>query len=202
MMKTDKMKKMSVVALLSLTTMTSVIAPVVLAEQNANHQSQDIDVASVKAKITAADKEAESLYQEMDSIQAQVDDIKVATMGDADKRIPQTVEALGKQNEAVLSKFYQIMGDKSWSNNQEVKDLVQHSSLSTTDKKTILTYFETVEILEANLNQAYDAFEQATLTQNDQLRQLTTKIDAIYEKHGVTKETLVAYYSTMSITAD
>lgn len=80
--------------------------------------------------------------------------------------------------------------------------LVQHSSLSTTDKKTILTYFETVEILEANLNQAYDAFEQATLTQNDQLRQLTTKIDAIYEKHGVTKETLVAYYSTMSITAD
>ncbi|MGL6299698.1 hypothetical protein ACR31S_05100 [Streptococcus iniae] len=40
------------------------------------------------------------------------------------------------------------------------------------------------------------------MTQNDQLRQLTAKIDAIYEKHGVTKDTLAAYYNTMEITAD
>ncbi|AJG25246.1 hypothetical protein DIX60_00815 [Streptococcus iniae] len=202
MMNTDKMKKISVAALLSLTTMTSVIAPVVLAEQHAHHHSKDIDVASIKAKIAKADKEAESLYKEMDSIQAQVDSIKAAKMGDADKRIPQEVEDLGKQNEAVLSKFYQAVGDKSWSSNQEVKDLVKQSAFSATDKKTLLTYFETVEILEAKLNQTYDAFEQATMTQNDQLRQLTAKIDAIYEKHGVTKDTLAAYYNTMEITAD
>ena len=63
-------------------------------------------------------------------------------------------------------------------------------------------YFEQRAYLETRLNDRYQKFDNSIENQNKELKILTSKIEKIYQKHGITKEVLKTYYAKKTVRAD
>ncbi|HGD1350699.1 TPA: chromosome assembly protein, partial [Streptococcus agalactiae] len=112
------------------------------------------------------------------------------------------INQLEKQNKRLLTKFYTSIDNQTWDSTSEVKKLIDKTNLSTNEKNRLKLYFEQRAYLETRLNDRYQKFDNSIENQNKELKILTSKIEKIYQKHGITKEVLKTYYAKKTVRAD
>lgn len=156
MLHSKKIHSLSLIAVLSLATYTSLQPNHVAAEQSQKTSTVHMSQKTIEHKLKVADKEAAPLYAKIDHIQRHI----------------------------------------------EVKKLIDKTTLSTNEKDRLKLYFEQRAYLETRLNDRYQKFDNSIENQNKELKILTSKIEKIYQKHGITKEVLKTYYAKKTVRAD
>lgn len=195
-----KITSLSLLTLLSLATFSATQYSKVYAQDP--ESSSSVNIKTIDGQLAIADKEAEPLYKEMDSIQSQIEGIKNQDYTPTATAISQEIDLLNHQNEALLEKFYQAIGDQSWSSTEEAHQLVSKTNLSASEKEELTAYFNKNEELQAALKENDLLLDQETAQYNAKLAVLTQQADKIYEKHGITKDILAAYYMQTGMRAD
>ncbi|MGT2768556.1 hypothetical protein ACVRY6_06820 [Streptococcus ictaluri] len=120
--------------------------------------------------------------------------LKEATIGHHEKELTQQLDHLYDQHQALLEKFYDAICDAYWSTSDEAKALVAETNLSEEDKQSLVSYFDQTDKIEKELDKQYEAFDKEVTEQNAQLEALTKEADAIYQKHGISKDALEVFY--------
>ncbi|MGT2958960.1 hypothetical protein A9Q68_08970 [Streptococcus bovimastitidis] len=202
MLSSTRIKSYAVISLFSILALAAGYQSLAYAEQGQDPSQVKVNVKSVEDKLALADKEAEPIYQTMDSLQASIASKKAQNLTPDENSLNQELQKLNEDNSALLSSFRQEMPDKTWSNLEEVKSLVAASHLSANDKKALTTYFEQSINIQNKLDVLYSAFDQSVASEDAQLVSLTAQVDRIYEKFGITKDVLSAYYATTGMPAD
>lgn len=195
-----KITSLSLLTLLSLATFSATQYSKVYAQDP--ESSSSVNIKTIDGQLAIADKEAEPLYKEMDSIQSQIEGIKNQDYTPTATAISQEIDLLNHQNEVLLEKFYQTIGDQSWSSTEEAHQLVSKTNLSASEKEELTAYFNKNEELQAALKENDLLLDQETAQYNAKLAILTQQADKIYEKHGITKDILAAYYMQTGMRAD
>lgn len=202
MLSSTRIKSYALISLFSLLALAAGYQSIAYAEQGQNTSHIKINVKSVEDKLALADKEAEPLYQEMDSLQTSIASKKAQNLTANENSLTKELQKLNDDNSSLLTKFRQEMPDKTWTNLEEVKSLVAASHLSAEDKKALNSYFEQSTSIQNKLDLLYSTFEQSVASEDAQLVSLTAQVDRIYEKFGITKDVLSAYYATTGMPAD
>lgn len=202
MLSSTRIKSYALISLFSLLALAAGYQSIAYAEQGQNTSHIKINVKSVEDKLALADKEAEPLYQEMDSLQTSIASKKAQNLTANENSLTKELQKLNDDNSSLLTKFRQEMPDKTWTNLEEVKSLVAASHLSAEDKKALNSYFEQSTSIQNKLDLLYSTFEQSVASEDAQLVSLTAQVDRIYEKFGITKDVLTAYYATTGMPAD
>lgn len=202
MLSSTRIKSYALISLFSLLALAAGYQSIAYAEQDQNTSHIKINVKSVEDKLALADKEAEPLYQEMDSLQTSIASKKAQNLTANENSLTKELQKLNDDNSSLLTKFRQEMPDKTWTNLEEVKSLVAASHLSAEDKKALNSYFEQSTSIQNKLDLLYSTFEQSVASEDAQLVSLTAQVDRIYEKFGITKDVLTAYYATTGMPAD
>lgn len=202
MLSSTRIKSYALISLFSLLALAAGYQSIAYAEQGQNTSHIKINVKSVEDKLALADKEAEPLYQEMDSLQTSIASKKAQNLTANENSLTKELQKLNDDNSSLLTKFRQEMPDKTWTNLEEVKSLVAASHLSAEDKKALNSYFEQSTSIQNKLDLLYSTFEQSVASEDAQLVSLTAQVDRIYEKFGITKDVLTAYYATTGMPDD
>lgn len=202
MLSSTRIKSYALISLFSLLALAAGYQSIAYAEQDQNTSHIKINVKSVEDKLALADKEAEPLYQEMDSLQTSIASKKAQNLTANENSLTKELQKLNDDNSSLLTKFRQEMPDKTWTNLEEVKSLVAASHLSAEDKKALNSYFEQSTSIQNKLDLLYSTFEQSVASEDAQLVSLTAQVDRIYEKFGITKDVLTAYYATTGMPDD
>lgn len=191
---------LSLLTLLSLATFSAKQDSKVLAQDS--HSSATISNKPLKKQLALADKEAEPIYQEMARLQRKIEKIKAQHFTPTATAISQEIERLNEHHASLLESFYQEIGDQSWSSKEEALSLVAQSNLTSSEKEALKAYFDQNEELQKILKEKTLRYDQETASYNAQLAILTQKTDKIYEKHGITKDSLATYYAQTGMRAD
>ncbi|GAB6676812.1 chromosome assembly protein [Streptococcus uberis] len=190
----------SLLTLLSLATFSATHQSKVLAQDSNTVASTNLK--TLDSQLAIADKEAEPIYKEMDSIQMNIEKIKANRFKPAEIAIITEIQQLENLNEPLLEKFYQQIGDRIWNTKEEALDLINKTTLSPSEKELLKDYFNKDEVLQKKLKENDLLLDQETAQYNAKLAILTQQADNIYEKHGITKDILAAYYMQTGMEAD
>lgn len=195
MLHSKKIHSLSLIAVLSLATYTSLQPNHVTAEQSQKTSTVHMSQKTIEHKLKVADKEAAPLYAKIDHIQRHIEVKKAKDLKVIELYINKDINQLEKQNKRLLTKFYTSIDNQTWDSTSEVKKLIDKTNLSTNEKDRLKLYFEQRAYLETRLNDRYQKFDNSIENQNKELKILTSKIEKIYQKHGITKEVLKTYYA-------
>ncbi|EFR43651.1 hypothetical protein [Streptococcus pseudoporcinus] len=202
MMNLKYFKSLSLITLLSLSAFAGTYQAKTYADDTTHSSSLNINVKSVEKKLADADKEAEPIYSKMDKIQKRIKTIRADKLTSYEKSLTKKINTLNEKHQQLLETFYSQLGDKRWHSKTEALDLVSKSNLSHSDKSQLNSYFKDYYTYQRELNQKYHNFKKLTRSQENKLKTLTQKADAIYKKHGITKDILKAYYAQKGMKAD
>lgn len=202
MLHSKKIHSLSLIAVLSLATYTSLQPNHVAAEQSQKTSTVHMSQKTIEHKLKVADKEAAPLYAKIDHIQRHIEVKKAKDLKVIELYINKDINQLEKQNKHLLTKFYTSIDNQTWDSTSEVKKLIDKTTLSTNEKDRLKLYFEQRAYLETRLNDRYQKFDNSIENQNKELKILTSKIEKIYQKHGITKEVLKTYYAKKTVRAD
>ncbi|GAA5348960.1 chromosome assembly protein [Streptococcus uberis] len=195
-----KITSLSLLTLLSLATFSATQYSKVYAQDP--ESSSSVNIKTIDGQLAIADKEAEPLYKEMDSIQMNIEKIKASRFKPAEIAITTEIQQLENLNETLLEKFYQKIGNRIWNTKEEALNLISETTLSPSEKELLKDYFNKDEVLRKKLKENDLLLDQETAQYNAKLAILTQQADKIYEKHGITKDILAAYYMQTGMEAD
>ncbi len=173
MLHSKKIHSLSLIAVLSLATYTSLQPNHVTAEQSQKTSTVHMSQKTIEHKLKVADKEAAPLYAKIDHIQRHIEVKKAKDLKVIELYINKDINQLEKQNKRLLTKFYTSIDNQTWDSTSEVKKLIDKTNLSTNEKNRLKLYFEQRAYLETRLNDRYQKFDNSIENQNKELKILT-----------------------------
>ncbi|GAB6684588.1 hypothetical protein BOVMAS27_15360 [Streptococcus uberis] len=166
-----KITSLSLLTLLSLATFSATQYSKVYAQDP--ESSSSVNIKTIDGQLAIADKEAEPLYKEMDSIQMNIEKIKASRFKPTEIAITTEIQQLENLNESLLEKFYQKIGNHIWNTKEEALNLISKTTLSPSEKELLKDYFNKDEVLQKKLKENDLLLDQETAQYNAKLAILT-----------------------------